>query len=479
MSSSYAESDLPLYQTCLDWKALWSTYPVPDVFVGSVFTWPRDRIVALQNQRFLETVVRGWNNPFYSKRWSQAGLQPSDITSLNDIAKLPTYNSEDVKTDQQDFPPFGRLHNIGSGDLAKTPMKVHASGGTTGKPRAILFSPLEWEVQAINSARCLYLQGGRPGDVMQIPVTCSLANLGWGMYKACHDYLGIMPVTTGAGTVTSSLRQLQLAFEYGTNIWVSFPEYLTVLAKVCREELKRDVRELGTKFISTFLGPDTEGRLRGQLEALYGCPVYDQYGANEIGGGASECVAKNGLHVMEDMIYLEVVDTETGQVLPEGETGNLVATVFFRNIPPVVRYNLRDLGRIISTERCACGGCFKRMDHFLGRSDDMIKLRGVNVYPMACLSAIKSDGRTTGEWICVATRHEAEGAIRDQLVVRVEVRNSSGGIEGLAEQLNHRLHNDLGIKVLVELVEEGSLAPLTGVGREGKAKRLLDLRRKA
>ncbi len=175
----------------------------------------------------------------------------------------------------------------------------------------------------------------------------------------------------------------------------------------------------------------------------------------------------------------EVVDTETGRVLPEGETGNLVATVFFRNIPPVIRYNLRDLGRIISTERCACGGCFKRMDHFLGRSDDMIKLRGVNVYPMACLSAIKSDGRTTGEWICVATRHEAEGAIRDQLVVRVEVRNSSGGIEGLAEQLNHRLHNDLGIKVLVELVEEGSLAPLTGVGREGKAKRLLDLRRKA
>jgi phenylacetate-CoA ligase len=215
------------------------------------------------------------------------------------------------------------------------------------------------------------------------------------------------------------------------------------------------------------------------LEALYGCPVYDQYGANEIGGGASECAAKNGLHVMEDMIYLEVIDSETGQVLPNGETGNLVATVFFRNIPPVIRYNLRDLGRIISTERCSCGGCFKRMDHFLGRSDDMIKIRGVNLYPMACLSAVKSDDRTTGEWICVATRQEAEGVIRDELVVRVEVKKSTGGMEGLAEHLSQRLHNDLGIKVLVDLVEEGSLAPLTGVGREGKAKRLLDLRRKA
>ena len=478
MSVSDLQSRLPLYQTQLNWNELWSAYPVPDVFTQTVFTWSRDRIRALQNQRFLETVERGWKNPFYRERWSRAGLEEADIASLDDIAKLPTYNSEDVKTDQQEHAPFGRLHNLAAGDLAKTPIKVHTSGGTTGKPRAILFSPYEWEAQAINSARCLYMQGGRPGDVIQIPATCSLANLGWGMYKACHDYLGIMPVTTGAGTVTSSLRQLQLAFEFGTNIWVSFPEYLTVLAKVCRDELKRDVRELGTKFISTFLGPDTEVRLRAQLEGLYGCPVYDQYGANELGGGASECMAKSGLHVMEDMVYLEVVDTETGQAVPDGQTGNLVATVFFRHIPPVIRYNLRDLSRIVSTERCVCGGCFKRMDHFLGRSDDMIKIRGVNIYPMACLSAVKADARTTGEWICVATRHQTEGVIRDELVIRVEVKNSAGGTEGLADQLGHRLQSDLGIKVMVDLVEEGSLAPVTGVGREGKAKRLLDLRQK-
>jgi phenylacetate-CoA ligase len=472
------QSQLPLYQQQLNWQELWAAYPVPDVFARTVFVASRDEIRALQNRRFLETVTRGWANPFYRERWSDAGLQPGDIRGLDDIAELPTYNSDDVKADQQNFGPYGRLHDIHAGDLARTPTKVHTSGGTTGKPRAIMFSPQEWEVQAISSARCLYLQGGRPGDVMQIPVTCSLANLGWGIYKACHDYLGILPLTTGAGTVTSSLRQLQLAFEYGTNIWISFPEYLTVLAKVCRDELKRDIRELNTKFISTFLGPDTEGLLRAQLETLYGCPVYDQYGANEIGGGASECTAKSGLHVMEDMMYLEIVDTETGQPVADGEVGNIVATVFFRNMPPVIRYNLRDLNRVVSTARCACGGCFKRMDHFLGRSDDMVKIRGVNIYPMACLSAVKSDPRTTGEWICVTQRSAADGVIRDDFTVRVEVRSSARGVEGLEEHLGQRLKNDLGIKVRVELVAEGSLAPLTGVGREGKAKRLLDLRDK-
>jgi phenylacetate-CoA ligase len=470
-------SRLPLYHKLIDWDALWREYPVPDVFVETIYKWPAERIRELQNRRFLEMVQEGWRNPFYRRRWTAVGLEPGDIRSLDDITRLPMFNSDDIKTDQQEHGPYGEIHNVTRADFAAMPMKVHTSGGTTGKPRAILFAPHEWETQAITAARSLYIQGARPGDVMQIPATCSLANLGWAMYKVCQDYLGIMPVTTGSGVVTPSRRQLEIAFEFDTNIWESFPEYMTTLAKVCREELKRDPRELNTKFISTFLGPDLEGTLRKQLENEFGCPVYDQYGTNEVGCGAFECGAKDGLHFMDDMIYFEIVDTETGNLVAPGETGNLVATVFYRRRPLIIRLNMRDLGRLVSTERCSCGSSFRRMDHFLGRSDDMVKIRGVNIYPMACLPAVKSDPRTTGEWVCVVERHSAGGAIRDDLTVRVEVRQSADSRDGLADHLARRLSSDLGLKVAIELVEEGSLAAAANLGREGKPKRLLDLRK--
>ena len=311
---------------------------------------------------------------------------------------------------------------------------------------------------------------------MQIPSTCSLANLGWCCYKACHDYLGVMPLTTGSGVVTSSRRQLEIAFAWGTNIWLSFPEYLTQLAKVCKDELKRDVRELKTKFISCFLGPDLDNSLRQQLEEMWGCPVYDNYGTHEMALGGFECRHKSGLHFMEDCIYFEVVDVETGASVPLGETGNLVVTILHRNVPPMIRFNVRDLARIISEDTCACGSSFRRMDKFLGRSDDMVKLRGVNLYPMACLPAINSDTRTTGQWICVVDRHEQSGVLRDEMTVKIEVRRDTSSVEGLNDKLVKRLQADLGVKVVVELVDEGSLAEVANIGREGKARRLLDRR---
>jgi phenylacetate-CoA ligase len=470
------ETTLPVFARSVDWDALFRDYPPPDVFENTVFQWPLDRIREMQTARFLRVVEAGWRNPFYHARWSAAGLQPGDVRSLDDITKLPPYTSDDIKTDQAEHPPFGTLQGLTREALGAQPHKVQASGGTTGKPRLNLLGAKEWALLGMTSARGIWLQGGRPGDVMQIPVTCSLATLGWGLYAGCHDYLGILPLTTGTGVVTPSRRQLELAFDLGTTIWMSFPEYLTHLPKVCREELGRDVRELGTKFISSFLGPDTEGTLRRGLEDSWGCPVYDQYGTNEMGEGATECRARDGLHLLEDTAYFEFLDTETGQNVPFGETGNIVVTLLWRETAPIIRYNLRDLGRMVSEARCSCGGTFRRMDHFLGRSDDMVKIRGVNIYPMACLPAVKSDARTTGEWICVAERQEEGGVLRDEMLVRVETQNGVGQPVDLHAHLERRLREDLGLKIRVELVPEGSLAPLTNVGREGKARRLLDKR---
>lgn len=469
-------TQLPIYRNSLDWDALFATYPVPDVFEKTVFRWPRERLRDFQNKRFLRLVDIGWQNEFYRRRWSAAGIERGDIRSIDDIAKLPAYTSDDVKNDQAEHPPFGHFHGDWRATSRSAPLKIQTSGGTTGKPRATLYSPVDWEMNGLTQARAMYVQGVRPGDIVQIPATCSLANLGWCVYKACHDYLGALPLTTGSGIVTSSRRQLELAFDWGTNVWCCFPEYLTQLAKVCRDELGRDIRELKTKSIHSFLGPDTDNSLRRTLEELWGCPVYDLYGTNEMGGAGFECQAQNGIHVMEDCIYLEVEDVETGRPVADGEPGNMVVTILHRDLPPVIRYNVRDIARIVSSETCTCGGCFRRMDKFLGRSDDMVKLRGVNVYPMACLPAVKSDPRTTGEWLCVVERHDRGGVIRDEMTVRVEVSRDAAAVEGLKEKLEERIQGDLGVKVAIELVPDGSLAEAANLGREGKPKRLLDLR---
>jgi len=470
-------SRLPLYRYAIDWEAFYARFPPPDVFAETVYRWPPARIRALQNDRFLEVMEWGWRNPFYQRLWRRAGLEPGDVRSLDDIVRLPLYDSDDLKNDQQEHPPFGSLPGYGSlrEHLAAVPTKLQTSGGTTGKPRNTLQGIHEWEWGGLGAARACYIQGVRPGDVMQIPATCSLANLGWAFYKACHDYLGVLPVTTGSGVVTPSRRQIEVAFDCGVNVWMSFPEYLIRLAQAGREELGRDVRELGSKLITSFLGPDTEGSLRRELESLWGCPVYDNYGTNEAGQGAFECPQRDGLHFMEDAMYFEVLDTASGLPVSPGQVGNLVVTTFHRRLMPSIRFNLRDLARIVSTEPCGCGSSFRRMDHFLGRSDNMVRLRGVNVYPMACLPAVRSDPRTTGEWLCEALTVDAQGVPRDELRVHVEVRRDAGPLDGLRERLEERLKSDLGVSVSVLLTGEGSLDTVATLG-EGKARRLVERR---
>lgn len=475
--TSERRSSLPIYQHSIDWDEFFSEYPVPDVFERTVYRWSADQVRACQNSRFLALMEHAWGNEFYRRRWSAAGIEPGDIRSADDIVKLPLFTSDDIKEDQAENPPFGLIHAEGTTGMGHEPRKLQTSGGTTGMPRPTLYGPIEWEMNGLSFARGLYIQGARPGDVLQNPATSSLANFGWCVYKACHDYMGILPLTTGSGVVTPSRRQLELAFSWGTNIFTSFPEYLTHLAKVCREEIGRDVRELNLRFLQSFLGPDVNNTLRAELESTWGCPVYDHYGLHEFGLGGFECKHQNGLHLMEDATIFEVVDVDTGEPVGPGVTGNLVVTILYRRVLPIIRMNVRDLVRIEHTDRCECGSCFRRMSKLLGRSDNMIKLRGVNVYPMACLPAVKSDPRTTGEWFCIADRRVADGAMRDEMTVQVEVRRDAASRDGLKEHLERWLHTDLGVRVAVELVDEGSLVEAANLGREGKPRRLLDRRK--
>jgi phenylacetate-CoA ligase len=205
--------------------------------------------------------------------------------------------------------------------------------------------------------------------------------------------------------------------------------------------------------------------------------VYDNYGSHETGLMSFECVAKDRKHVNEDTVYVEFADVDTGDPLPWGRRGNVVATSLYRGVPPIIRYNMRDC--LIGSERetCACGLHTRKLSMFLGRSDEMVKLRGTNVYPLACQSAVVADRRTTGEFLCVA-RHVGDGLMRrEEMTVRVERRAIDIDAGRLAEDLRNALHKDLGVRVDVEIVEADTLVEFTGIGRQNKVRRLLDLRK--
>ena len=478
IQKSLPPSKLPLYYKSLNWESFFEENPAPDVWYEHVFLkWSKDQIRAYQERRFLEIMKLGWKNRFYQRLWGEAGIEPGDIQGLDDLEKLPIFNSEDVKKSIEDHPPFGEVCGIDPMEYIKqVPLKIQTSGGTTGAPRPTLFGPADWELNGLTTARHLYVQGGRPGDVLQATATLSFANFGWAYYQAAHHYLGMLPITTGSGVVTPTRKQLEYAMALGTNIWASFPEYFTQLAKVAQTEIGQDIRQLlKTKMLVSYLGPDLDNSLRRNIEELWGCPVYDNYGTHETNVCAFEGQEQDGLYIMEDLAYMEFLDSETMKPVPTGEAGDMIFTHLHRQIPPLIRYNLRDLGRIKYEGQGPSGSNFRRMDKFLGRSDQMVKIRGVNIYPMACLSAIRSDNRTTGEWICIPQRIEQNGVLREEMIVKVEVRADAGSWDGLQDHLERRLKEDLGIKTPVVLVQEGQI-PETNVGKEGKPQRLLDQR---
>ena len=216
MSRPFPASRLPLYRHAIDWADFEQKFPAPDVFAETIFKWSSERIRDLQNQRFLAMMKVGWGNAFYARRWKTVGIEPGDIRSIDDIGILPTFNSDDIKDSQKAAPPFGEITGIDPArELTRQPLKLQTSGGTTGKARPTLFGVQEWEMNGLQIARSHYIQGARPGDVMLLPATCSLANLAWGHYWAAHNYLGVMPLTTGSGVVTPSAKQVEIAFDYG------------------------------------------------------------------------------------------------------------------------------------------------------------------------------------------------------------------------------------------------------------------------
>lgn len=457
------------YYNSLDFPALWKEMPPPPVYFDTVFKMPPEQIRQLQNRRFLKAMEHAWTNPFYQRHWGKAGLQPGDVKSLEDLPKIPPYTVNDLRESYERHPPFGEHMGVQVGDC---PLVMQTSGGTTGLPRPTLHTPRDREIHDILVARRAYSHGIRPGDIVQVTFSMGLTNGGVANRDALWKYTGALGVMTGTGSATPTRRQIELARAWGSNVMMGFPPYLRHMAQVARDEMNFDVRELKIKCLGTALGPDE----RQSLEALWGAPVFEYYGFNEAGVISTNCDLREGMHIFEDAHFIEVADPDSYKACPVGDPGVLLVTTFYRQAAPIIRFNVNDISAFMPGT-CACGGTHRRIDKIRGRNDNMIKLRGVNVFPEAIGALLSSDKRSTGEYVCIV---ETRGASAyDEMSIQIEAADDSlAANAGFRAELAARVHEILGVKVEVQVVPRGALDAITGLTQTSKIKRLVDRRGK-
>jgi phenylacetate-CoA ligase len=403
--------------------------------------------------------------PFFRRRWEAAGFHPDQLRSLDDLRRAPAYTVEDIRKSIEAHPPLGDYQGVGLDDAVREPLRIFMSGATTGAPRPTLYTQWDREVGAILTARALYLQGIRPGDVVLNAWAYGTHNGAFNFDEALHRWLNCVVITTGTGNVTSSRRQIELARDYQAAAILTTGDYLLRLAEVAREMGLDPKRDLALRALPN-IGD------REKLEAAFGLPAYQSYGFHEVQWVAIECPARAGLHVFEDAFVLQIVDPETGEELPDGEQGAICLTELYKTGSPQFRYDILDLSTRHPRERCACGSWLRRMAPFAGRGDQMVKLRGVNVWPEGVGAIALDDPRLENDWFVRAVR---EGS-RDDLVVHLVTRAAPGERAAIAAAAEARLRERLGIRIRVELAEPGSLDAWTEIHTSPKPRRFRDER---
>ena len=339
---------IPRYHQALDFEALWREFPPPPDYFSGTYRLSRDEMRAMQEQRFLRQMERAWQVPFYRRHWSAAGMEPGDIRGLDDLARIPPFSVHDMRESAGNDPPWADYIGIDPAEHAPLPLILQTSGGTTGLPRPMIFTPRDREVMNIITGRRLYMQGVRPFDLVQVALSMGLTNGGVLAREGIWKYTGAVPVMTGSGAQTPTRRQIELIKAWKAKFLIGFPAYLRHMGLVARDELKVDPRELPVKGLIVHLGTDD----RAALEALWGADVYDTYGCNECGTMAAECGHKSGMHVFEDAFVLEVNDPETLQPRSEGERGVVFITTLFKYAAPMIRYNMNDVTSVASRRMC-------------------------------------------------------------------------------------------------------------------------------
>ncbi len=424
-------------------------------------TLPREAMEALQVKRLRDLADRiSATVPFYRKKLGEAGYQPGDIRKREDLARLPFTTKEDLR----DNYPFG---------LFAVPMervvRIHASSGTTGKPTVVGYTRRDIDTWSELMARTLSCGGTTRGDIVHNAYGYGLFTGGLGAHYGAEKIgAAVIPMSGG-----NTKRQILIMKDFGSTILLSTPSYALNIAEVMAEE-GVDPGQLRLKCGLFGAEPWTEG-MRREIERKLSISALDIYGLSEVigPGVASECIEeKRGLHVFEDHFIAEIIDPITGAVLPHGEAGELVFTTLTKEAFPVLRYRTRDISRLIPTA-CTCGRTLLRMERISGRTDDMLIIRGVNVFPSQIEAVLMAVEGVEPHYQLIVTR---EGTL-DVLEVQVEVNESIftdaiKGLERLARRVEADIKDLLGVSCKVRLVE-----PKTIQRSEGKAKRVIDKRR--
>ncbi len=423
-------------------------------------TMDRDDLSKLQMARLGETLERAKKSVHYGKLFREIGLDTGLIRTLADVEKLPLTTKEDLRENW----PYGFLA-CSRDDL----IRMHSSSGTTGRATVIFHTEKDIAAWTNLLARSMYMAGMRRSDVFQNMMTYGLFTGGLGFHYGAEK-IGALVIPAGAG---NSKRQIQLMRDFETTAIHIIPSYALLLASVFTEtgvDPRRD-----TKLRIAFIGAEPHSeKMRRKIEEFYGFSAFNSYGLSEMNGPgmAFECPEQNGMHIWEDNYIVEIIDPVTLKPVPEGEEGELVTTTLLREGMPILRYRTKDLTRIIPGP-CPCGRTHRRIERIKGRTDDMMIIKGVNIFPIQIEKRLMEIPGVGNNFIIILDRAD----YNEQMTVKVEIKKEFFGgnlqqLETLRRRIVEELKSDILITPRVDLVEPGSLPQ-----GEGKAVRVIDNRK--
>jgi len=432
-----------------------SAYFQPEIETLSV-----SAIRDLQLKGLREMLQRCMQSEFYRRRFREAGVSPEDIRSLDDLQRLPFTTKEDLRENY----PFG---------LCCVPLqecvRLHSSSGTTGNPTVVLHTRRDLDDWATAVARCLWMVGSRPDDVFQNSAGYGMFTAGLG-FQYGAEKVGMLTVPAAAG---NTLRQIKFIKDFGTTVLHAIPSYASRIYEVMRQEGVDPVRDTRLRVLCIGAEPHSEEQRRRIEENLH-VKAYNSYGISEMMGPgvAFECPEQNGLHIWEDYFIAEIIDPVTLQPVPDGEMGELVITTLKREAMPLVRYRTRDLTRFLPGD-CPCGRHHRRLARLQGRSDDMIILKGVNIFPIQIEKILLSFPELGTDYLITLENKESN----DTLTVDVELKelftDDYSKLQSLEREITRRLRDEILVSPCVRIVPKGSLK----VSDEKKAVRVKDLRK--
>ena len=431
-----------------------------DYFNPEVETLSVEGLKALQLERLQKTVRHCMNSPFYQKKFQELGITPEDIKTLDDVQKLPFTSKEDLRENY----PFG---------LACVPMKdcvrLHSSSGTTGNPTVVLHTQKDLEEWANAVARCLWMVGSRPEDVFQNSAGYGMFTAGLG-FQYGAEKVGMLTVPAAAG---NTIRQIKFIKDFGTSVLHAIPSYASRIYEVMKEEGVDPRKDTKLRVLCIGAEPHSEEQ-RQRIEQNLGVKAYNSYGISEVmGPGVDfECQEHNGLHIWEDYFIVEIIDPVTLKPVPDGELGELVLTTINREAMPLLRYRTRDLTRIIPGD-CPCGRHHKRLARLQGRSDDMMILKGVNIFPIQIEKILLGFKELSTDYLITLETVDSNDIMTIEVEINQMFTDDYNRLKALEREITRQLKDEILITPRVKLVPKGSLV----VSDEKKAVRVKDLRK--